>query len=110
MKNVKSVLAMLLALCMVFALCACGQSASTTAPAATEAPAASTEAPAEDVSADKAAINEFADSAKISSWAVDGVAYCTKSGLVKGNPGKVFAPAGNTTRAELATIIQRIAA
>lgn len=42
--------------------------------------------------------------------AVDGVAYCTKSGLVKGNPGKVFAPAGNTTRAELATIIQRIAA
>ncbi|MBD9068657.1 MAG: S-layer homology domain-containing protein, partial [Butyricicoccus sp.] len=64
----------------------------------------------EDVSADKAAINEFADSAKISSWAVDGVAYCTKSGLVKGNPGKVFAPAGNTTRAELATIIQRIAA
>lgn len=47
----------------------------------------------EDVSADKAAINEFADSAKISSWAVDGVAYCTKSGLVQGpTPGKVFAP------------------
>ena len=63
-----------------------------------------------DVTADKNEVSAFVDSAKISSWAVDGVAYCTKSGLVKGNPGKVFAPAGNTTRAELATIIQRIAA
>ena len=63
-----------------------------------------------DVTADKNEVSAFVDSAKISSWAVDGVAYCTKSGLVKGNPGQVFAPAGNTTRAELATIIQRIAA
>mgnify|MGYP001083039535 CR=1 FL=1 len=103
----KKLISLICVLAMVLALAACGSSAPA---AATEAPAASTEAPAEDVSADKAAINEFADSAKISSWAVDGVAYCTKSGLVKGNPGKVFAPAGNTTRAELATIIQRIAA
>ena len=43
----KKILAMLLALCMIFALCACGSSA---APAATEAPAAdaATEAPAEE--------------------------------------------------------------
>lgn len=43
----KKILAMVLALCMVFALCACGSSA---APAATEAPAAdapAAEAPAE---------------------------------------------------------------
>ena len=40
----KKFLALMLALCMVFALCACGQQA---APAATEAPAAeATEAPA----------------------------------------------------------------
>lgn len=40
----KKIIAMLLALVMVVALCACGQTA---APAATEAPAAETEAPAE---------------------------------------------------------------
>ena len=40
----KKTLALILALCMIFALCACGQSAQTAAPAA-EAPAA--EAPAE---------------------------------------------------------------
>ena len=42
----KKIVALLMALCMVFALCACGESA---APAATEAPAAdaaATEAPA----------------------------------------------------------------
>ena len=46
----KKILAMLLALCMIFALCACGSSA---APAATEAPAAdaATEAPAEEAPA-----------------------------------------------------------
>ena len=46
----KKILAMLLALCMIFALCACGSSAT---PAATEAPAAdaATEAPAEEAPA-----------------------------------------------------------
>ena len=46
----KKILAMLLALCMIFALCACGSYA---APAATEAPAAdaATEAPAEEAPA-----------------------------------------------------------
>ena len=43
----KKVLALLLALCMVLALAACGGS-STSAPAATEAPAAEAEAPAEE--------------------------------------------------------------
>ena len=45
--NMKKILALVLALCMIFALAACGQSA---APAATEAPAAdaATEAPAAD--------------------------------------------------------------
>lgn len=58
MKNVKSVLAMLLALCMVFALCACGQSA---APA-TSAPAADTTAtdaaPADTAAADGAKVGQ----------------------------------------------------
>ena len=42
----KKIVALLMALCMVFALCACGESA---APAATEAPAA--DAPAADAPA-----------------------------------------------------------
>lgn len=48
MKNAKTIVAMLLALVMMLALCACGQTAQ--APAATEAPAAdaATEAPAAD--------------------------------------------------------------
>ena len=50
----KKILALALALCMVFALCACGQSA---APAATEAPAAEPAAePATDAAADTAAV------------------------------------------------------
>ena len=48
----KKIIAMLLALVMVFALCACGQTA---APAATEAPAAATEAAAEETTDDAAA-------------------------------------------------------
>ena len=46
----KKIVALLMALCMVFALCACGQSA---APAATEAPAAdaAADAPVEDAAA-----------------------------------------------------------
>ena len=39
-----------------------------------------------------------------------GVAYCAKTGLVQGKPGKVFAPKSTITRAEMATIMQRIAA
>lgn len=48
----KKIIAMLLALVMAFALCACGQTA---APAATEAPAAATEAAAEETTDDAAA-------------------------------------------------------
>lgn len=63
-----------------------------------------------DVSADPSEISTFADSGKISSWAVDGVAYCTKTGLVQGKPGNLFAPTDLTSRAELAAILMRIAA
>ena len=46
----------------------------------------------------------------IADWAAAGVAYCAKTGLVQGKPGKVFAPKSTITRAEMATIMQRIAA
>ena len=63
-----------------------------------------------DVSADPSEISTFADSGKISSWAADGVAYCTKTGLVQCKPGNLFAPTDLTSRAELAAILMRIAA
>ncbi|MCQ2557622.1 MAG: hypothetical protein MJ135_00740 [Oscillospiraceae bacterium] len=47
----KKILALILSLCMVFALCACGNSAPAAAPAATEAPAAA-EAPAAETPAE----------------------------------------------------------
>ena len=47
----KKIVALLMALCMVFALCACGQSAAPAAPEAPAADAAATEAPAADATA-----------------------------------------------------------
>lgn len=63
-----------------------------------------------DVSADGTAIGAFTDSASVASWAADGVSYCVKAGLVKGNPDKTFAPQGTATRAEISIIFQRLAA
>lgn len=58
MKNVKSVLAMLLALCMVFALCACGQSADTSAAAPAADTTATDAAPADTAAADGAKVGQ----------------------------------------------------
>lgn len=82
----KKILALVLALCMVFALCACGQSA---APAATEAPAeapaeAPTEAPAEAPAEEPAALS--ADDIDDNMTSADGkyeVAFVTDVGQLK---------------------------
>lgn len=49
----------------------------------------------------------FADDAKISGYAREGVAYCYNNGIVKGRGGNVFDPKANTTRAEMAAFIAR---
>ena len=64
----------------------------------------------EDTAADSAIVKDFTDGSTIADWAAAGVAYCAKTGLVQGKPGKVFAPKSTITRAEMATIMQRIAA
>ena len=64
----------------------------------------------EDTTADSAIVKDFTDGGTIADWAAAGVAYCAKTGLVQGKPGKVFAPKSTITRAEMATIMQRIAA
>lgn len=50
----------------------------------------------------------YGDGNKIASWAQDAVAYCTKVGLMKGNDKGDFCPKDTATRAEFATIIERL--
>ncbi len=75
----KKVIALLMALCMVFALCACGSTATTTATAApaaaTEAPAAATEAPAAATEAATAEPTKDANALPVYDAANEGPAY-----------------------------------
>jgi hypothetical protein len=40
----------------------------------------------------------FADKDSISSWTVDGVAYCVSAGIMSGGSGNLFNPKGAYTR------------
>lgn len=53
-------------------------------------------------------LSAFVDSAKISSWAVDGFKYAVANGIFKGNAKNELNPRGNATRAELATILKAV--
>lgn len=61
--------------------------------------------------ADSAAadISAFADREQISAYALDGVAWANAAGLMNGRTETTLAPKGETTRAEVATIVQRFA-
>jgi hypothetical protein len=50
----------------------------------------------------------FADQEKISDWAVDAVTYCQRAGLVQGKNNNIFDPLNNLTRAEAATVFERL--
>ena len=52
-------------------------------------------------------IGGFADSANVSSWAVDAVKWAVGSGLVNGVEGNALAPQGTSTRAQAATVLMR---
>jgi len=47
------------------------------------------------------------DEEDISFWALDGVLFLYKKGIIKGKPGELFDPAGKATRAEFAAIMHR---
>ncbi|QHI71018.1 S-layer homology domain-containing protein [Aminipila terrae] len=49
----------------------------------------------------------YADSASISSWAMDGTKYCQETNVITGREGDRFIPQGNATRAEVAAVIER---
>ena len=52
---------------------------------------------------------DFADAAKISGWAVDGVSVCVGLGLVQGDSRGRFLPQSRLTRAQIASILVRMA-
>jgi hypothetical protein len=50
----------------------------------------------------------YGDTGMASSWAMDSIAFCIKTGVVSGRGGKLIAPGDNITRSEVAVIIQRL--
>ncbi|MEK4664627.1 S-layer homology domain-containing protein [Priestia sp. FSL H7-0729] len=50
----------------------------------------------------------FQDETTVSSWAHSSAADSVKSGLVQGRSQSFLAPKGKITRAEIATIMQRL--
>jgi len=50
----------------------------------------------------------FVDTDLVSDWAQKGVTAALKSGLITGKPGQIIDPPGTATRAEVATILQRL--
>lgn len=53
-------------------------------------------------------LRSYTDGAKVSAWAVSGMISSIQSGIITGRSSKVLAPAAYITRAEVATIIQRL--
>lgn len=54
-----------------------------------------------------AAQTAYKDQSRISAWALDGVALCTREGILQGSNG-AFLPKGKLTRAQTAAIVYRL--
>ncbi len=52
-------------------------------------------------------LNKFSDAGSVSAWAKDAIAWCIENGIITGRTTSTIVPQGNTTRAEVATIISR---
>lgn len=55
-------------------------------------------------------ISEYPDGGQVSAWAVDGMNWAVEQDLIRGQGDGNLAPADPVTRAEIATILQRMAA
>ena len=53
-------------------------------------------------------LNQFSDAANVSDWAKEGMQYCIEHGLLSGNDQGKLSPKSTLTRAELATILNRM--
>ena len=52
-------------------------------------------------------LKAFADASQVSSWALDAMKWANAEGLISGKDGARLDPAGDTTRAETATVLMR---
>ena len=60
-----------------------------------------------DVSA-KGSVSRFSDGGKVSGWAADAMAWAVEVGLFQGDDSNCLNPSSNATRAEVATLMQRL--
>ena len=60
-----------------------------------------------DVSA-KGSVSRFSDGSKVSGWAADAMAWAVEAGLFQGDDSNCLNPGSNATRAEVATLMQRL--
>ena len=51
----------------------------------------------------------YTDAASVSAWAKDAMTWAVQQGIITGMTQTTLAPAGNATRAQVATIMQRYA-
>ena len=61
----------------------------------------------EDITADTAELNKFIDTINISSYALQPLAWAVENGIVSGTSIDTISPAGNATRAQVATMLMR---
>ena len=61
----------------------------------------------EDITADTSELNKFIDTISISSYALEPLAWAVKNGIVSGTSSDTISPAGNATRAQVATMLMR---
>lgn len=56
----------------------------------------------------RASLSSFSDSAAVSPWARDAMEWAVSTGLINGKTGGILDPGGNATRAEVATMFERL--
>lgn len=61
----------------------------------------------EDITADTAELNKFIDTINVSSYALQPLAWALENGIVSGTSSDTISPAGNATRAQVATMLMR---
>lgn len=54
-------------------------------------------------------LERFPDAGRVSDWAMEAMSWCVAEGIISGVGGMTLDPAGNATRAQVATIIMRYA-
>ncbi len=55
-----------------------------------------------------AKLDGYADAADVADWAREAMAWAVGTGLIQGRSGSALAPQGSATRAEVATVLQRL--